>query len=582
LVRREQSQVSESGSTEGRPSETTSEAQPEAETAPEGTEREGSAAPISGLETGESTERGRGGLAGVESAVEETERLSEEPVATVSGDLSVLENAQLANHYLDVLEHYACRSISSEDREAAADGLSREEISEINNDNALRRTITAHYTQGYREFQADGGSEPNHFFRLEETIIEQFVRGNPTATHNQLRIGHGEPERDVLGIVHRQNGILYYDANGFPLPAFGGPGMRDRGYIGSEQPEELGINIANIQDPGLRMLLNTLRQTFSDPTRMTLEAAQIYFDNIERVNDRVRNGPPPIEEDILRRFEESLPFFVGFLAGHGLSTFLMRVPNPAVAAVGLALKGLLTAAGYIMSIDFAGQALSHLLDAAYHLSRVEQNEQGELTGLSERHLRAAAEPIRQMVIEVALSLGTLLLTRAARGTIRCSRCRFLRIRRRAARRAHEGQQLGFSRAQIRQIRRAIIRRRRVSSSEVGRGPRHAGGAVTHDINNPNIIARTINNPQQILVSQQNGKWVFYRNGTIVITQPNNPGALSTAFGTGTNITTHRVGLLRRIHGESPEIGVGHPEPPVSLDRWMASQPSSRQAFRIWP
>jgi len=413
LVRQEQSHLSESHGTGGRPSEIISEMQPESRTAPESTERGGRVASIIGL--------GR--------AVEETERLSEEPVVEITEDLSVLENAQLANHYLDVLEHYARRRIFEEDRSAAIDGLSREELSRIVNDNPLRRAITSLYSQGYLEYTASGGSELDHFFRLQETIIEQFVRGNPTATHNQLRISHGEPEGDVLGIVHRQSGFLYYDAQGFPLPAFGGPGMRDRGYVGSEQPE-YGLNIANIRDPGIRMFLNALRQTFSDPTRMTLEAAQIYFNNVERVNDRVRNGPPPLGESILRQFEQSLPFFVGFLAGHGLSTFLIRVPNPAVAAIGLALKGLLAAAGYIMSIDFAGQALRHLLDAAYHLSRVGQNEQGELTGLSERHLRAAAHPIRQMTIEVALSLGAFFLTRGISGTIRCSRCSFLRVGRR--------------------------------------------------------------------------------------------------------------------------------------------------------
>ena len=544
------------------PSETSLETQPT---------EQGITTTTTDIEPEETTERHRA-LGTLESAVEEAERLSQEPITSINEDLSVLESSRLANHYLDVLEHYTNRSISTEDRTAAEDGLSREETIEIIGGNPLRRTLSALYTQGYCEFQAAGGSELEHFFRLEETIAEQFVRGNPTVTHNRLRIGFGVPEDNILGIVHRQ--VLYYDNNGIPLPAFGGAGMRDSGYIGSEQLEEFGINIANIEDLGLRLFLNALRQTFSDPMLMTVEAAQIYFDNVEQVNNVVQNG---LSEEIQQRFEETLPFFIGFLAGHGLSTFLMRVPNPTVAGVGLALKGLLTAAGYIMSIDFAGQALSMLFDAAYHLSRVEQNEQGELTQLSARHLDAAAVPIRRMVAEVALSVTTLALTRALRGraTIECTRCRVRRVRRRQQRRYGRGQQLGLTRAQIHALRRQIINRGHVATVE-GRAHR---GALDHGVPD-NIVLRTVNNPQNIMVSS-NGSWVFYSTGTIVITPRGNPAFVNTAFGLGGHIPQRQLALIRRLN-PGTILNIGDPEPPVRLSTWIRQQLGDFAVFRIWP
>nr|MDJ0632716.1 peptidoglycan-binding protein [Xenococcaceae cyanobacterium MO_188.B29] len=357
-------------------------------------------------------------------AIKESDRLSQEPVAEVNADLSVLENGQIADHYLKVLEHYTGRSISSGDKAKAKNGLSKKESSQIIGSNRLLLNITAIYTQGYREFQNAGGSKLDRFFRLEQTIIEQVVRGNPTAIHNYLKIGYGIPEDNILGIVHRKSKILYYDSDGFPLPNIAGPGMRDDGYIGYKPSKEFGLNINEIDDLGLRMFLNTLRQTFSDPARMTLEAANIYFDNVKQVNAEVQKG---LTEDIKKKFQEALPFFIGFLAGHGLSTFLMRVPNPAVAGVGLALKGLLTGAGYMMSIECSAEAMTRLLVAAKHLSRVEQNEQGKLTGLSEYHLKQAAVPIRQMVSEIALSVATLSLARLLKGRgsakIECTKCK---------------------------------------------------------------------------------------------------------------------------------------------------------------
>lgn len=83
--------------------------------------------------------------------------------------------------------------------------------------------------------------------------------------------------------------MLLYDQYGLPLAGLGGGGlMRDHGYIGSRNQSRFGINIEDIEDPALRQLLNALRQSFGDPTRMVIEAAGIYFENIERVNAEVQ------------------------------------------------------------------------------------------------------------------------------------------------------------------------------------------------------------------------------------------------------------------------------------------------------
>jgi hypothetical protein len=116
------------------------------------------------------------------------------------------------------------------------------------------------------------------------------------------------------------------------------------------------------------------------------QGAQVYFENIEIVNRRVLEG---LSEEARKRFEETLPVFVGFLAGHGLATLLTRFPNPVVAGVGVALKGLLAAAGYVMQIDVAGEALQRLLTAGAHLVRVRKVEGDKLSSLSAHHVEEA-------------------------------------------------------------------------------------------------------------------------------------------------------------------------------------------------
>jgi hypothetical protein len=67
---------------------------------------------------------------------------------------------------------------------------------------------------------------------------------------------------------------------------------------------------------------------------------------------------------------------------------------------GVALKGLLLAAGYVLQLEFLGSALSRLLLAGYHLSRI-QRDGDQLTELSKLHVDEAAVPLRTLVADIA-------------------------------------------------------------------------------------------------------------------------------------------------------------------------------------
>jgi hypothetical protein len=360
-------------------------------------------------------------------AAAEDEVLDQYLTTKITPDITVLADARRAELYLQVLQHYTGRAISDADTKAAADGLTEAEVDAITDGKPMRKALTALYGQGWREFEKAGGSEPEKFSILIQTVCEQFSRGNPTATHNQLKIGKGVPEK-VLGIVERSTDIQLYDDLGVALASFGGVGTRDRGYIATKIDKDAwGFNIAKVKDPGLRELLNSLRLTFSEPTRMAIAGAEVYFNNIELVNGKVQAG---LDAKIKEKFVDMLPFFVGFIAGHAVSSFLMRVPNPHVAAVGLTLKGLLTAAGYVMEIDFAAGAMERLLSAAALLSKFERDEADQVTRLSEGNLDAAAKIIQDMVAEIAAMFATMalgrLLSGARKGTeklkIECTHC----------------------------------------------------------------------------------------------------------------------------------------------------------------
>ncbi|RYZ03507.1 MAG: DUF4157 domain-containing protein [Myxococcales bacterium] len=496
------------------------------------------------------------------------------PIAPTHADWLVFEsNEPLARLYLRLMEHYAGLRLTDVNNGAAAGGFSVDELNALLAGDRHLQHFTDLIAQAFAEYRDAGGTDLEVFSTLIERILEQFVWGNPTATRNQLKIGVGWPEQR-LGIVDRGSELLLYDGLAAPLPSFAGTMMRDHGFIGAQQAQEFGINIADIEDPGLRQLLNALRQQFGDPTRMVGQAARVYFQNTELVNARVQEG---LSTEVKQRFLDALPIFIGFLAGHGLATLLMASANPIGAGIGLALRGLLTAAGYLLQIEFLGSAMHRLLSAAAHLSRVHRNDDGSLTALSQHHLDEAAAPIRSMVADLALTVGTIGLGRLLRGrvAIECTRCRFRRQRGREQRRRGEGQQLGYTLEQIAAIRRQIIARGQVT--EIA-GRQHAG-ALDHGVPDA-IVLRTINSPQNIFVSR-NGNWLFYKNGTVVVTPRGRPAFIRTAYGRGGRIPQRRLADVRDLQG-TPEARAGDAEPPVRLGEWLAQQLGDFAVFQIWP
>lgn len=357
--------------------------------------------------------------------LKKTEDLSGQPYKAFAGDYTVLRNPELAKHYLQVIEHYTNFAVTTDEwMKKASDGLSAAEVAEVISLSSEVHTITNIYTQGWREFLKANGTKIRTFAPVIRTIIEQFQRGNPNALANQLRIGYGEPGWDKFGIANRRTNELWYDQFGNPLPTAVGLLFKDHGYRGAPPPQWAKEHGVDVQDPAVRLFFNMLRQQYGDPALIIKEAAHVYKENIDLVNDRVTSK---LDEQIKKQFLDSLPFFIGFLAGHGLSWLLLRMTHPAAVAAGLALRGLLTAAGYMLSIQTSVNALERLTDAARHLIQVKKNQEGKFTVLSDGELDQAAEIIKTIVADIAITAGTLaigaLIKKGARLRISCTKCR---------------------------------------------------------------------------------------------------------------------------------------------------------------
>jgi len=153
--------------------------------------------------------------------------------------------------------------------------------------------------------------------------------------------------------------------------------------------------------------------------------------------------------------------------------------------------------------------------------------------------------------------------------------RDLRTSQRRRRRLHEGQALGYTKAQLEALRKEVVDRRRVERIAT----RAHRGALDHGVPD-DIVISTVNDAQVVLVSK-NGNWVFYKNGTVVVTRAAQPDDVLTAFGRGGSIPQRRLEDLRRLHGR-PELGLGDPEPPVRLADYIAQQSGDFQVVKVWP
>jgi hypothetical protein len=360
-----------------------------------------------------------------QSALKETQKRSVQPQKAFKADYTVLKDARLAKLCLEIVEHYTTYAVTTADwMERASNGLSADEVADLIALDLRIRIVVDLFTQGWREFRAANGKAIDKFQPLVRTVIEQYLRGNPNAVANQLRIGYGEPGWNMLGIAHRPTNQIWYDQLGNPLEGLSGLGFRDKGFRGAAPPQWAQEHGVEIDDPAVRLFLDILRQEFGDPALIIAEAAQVYFDNIELVNSRVQSK---LDQQIRDQFVDSLPFVIGFLAGHGVSWLLMRMAHPAAVAAGLALQGLLRAAGYLLAIETSVGALERLLEAARHLIQVKKNDSGQFTILSQGELDKAADILRVIVADIAITVGTLslgkLLRSGKRLRLSCTRCR---------------------------------------------------------------------------------------------------------------------------------------------------------------
>jgi hypothetical protein len=327
----------------------------------------------------------------------------------IHADRSVLAgNHELSLIYLILCEHFTGLQITDAIDRMAANGLDGGELASIIGRDVWRQILTDLFTQGWREFRAACGSDVIVFERLIERILEQYQRGNITARANRLEIGHGIPEREVLGIVHRNSRLLMYDALGMPLRGFTGIAYRDPGFIGFEPPSwvvetaetlrELGISIPERD----ALVANLFSQALVADEIMVAQAVDLMLANLDAVAQRVRTG---LGEEVLRVLGETVTVLAIFMLGHAFARLLMRLRNLPCILAGLALEGALRAAGYMLGLQFLGQSWELLLQAAFHLSRVRNDEDGRPTRLSEVHMEQAARPVRQLIANMAVVMG---------------------------------------------------------------------------------------------------------------------------------------------------------------------------------
>jgi hypothetical protein len=153
-------------------------------------------------------------------------------------------------------------------------------------------------------------------------------------------------------------------------------------------------------------------------------------------------------------------------------------------------------------------------------------------------------------------------------------------RTRHARRVAEGGALGFSRKEIYAARQAIVERKQISAV----AEREHRGAEDHGVPDATVIA-TVNDPQAVLLSR-NGNWIFYRQGTIVVTKAGKPDSIRTAFGSGGFVPQRHVADMQRLYptdaeGQPITWRVGDAELPIKLDIWV-SQQTEIPVFKVWP
>lgn len=384
-----------------------------------------------GLGVGGAESEARQPVPDEESTAAETGR--ERLIRPFSPNSEVMEgNRDLSMLYLVLMQHFTSLQITPELSAMANDGITAEELDSIVGEDELRRVLTTLFTQAWGEFRDAGGDSTEIFGSLIERILEQYTRGNPTATANRLRVGHGWPERDVLGIVHAYTGYLLYDELGMPIRSTVGLAWRDPGFIGfavSEEETREGMESEEsmtLDDEVDVLMANLFSHALGvSDTVMVAQAVEAALRHIDDVKRRVEEG---LTEEVLSTVGETIGVLVFFMLGHALARFLMRSPNPYAVGVGIGIEVFLRGAGYILGIEFLADTWDVLLESAFHLSRVRDNEEGVPTALSQLHMDQAAEPVRHLINNTAAAMTAGAFALAVRGVNRGRRATWGRQR----------------------------------------------------------------------------------------------------------------------------------------------------------
>jgi carboxypeptidase C (cathepsin A)/outer membrane protein OmpA-like peptidoglycan-associated protein len=318
-------------------------------------------------------------------------------------DDKVLENPQIAQLYIVLIEEYAKPALDKNAlQEMAKGGLDASKLQAIIANNAERRLVTNYFTQGVLEYRQAGGTDiAGQFFRLEECLLGQLTFGNPTVVKNELRIGVGLPE-GKMGLVYRPDGILYYESEMcIPLRSFAGDRYRDPGFKAAAKEPGL-INIDLIRDPVLRDFFRLLRDRYKTPALIFAKGAEVYWENNEEVNRRIRQGLP---EEILQSMADALKILAGFLVWRSAAMAFVRSGYPALQAVGAGMELFAEAAQYVLQIEFLGSIEEKLVGAGMELAHVTpKDEGGDYESASQFHLKRAADLIRPIVAETVTQL----------------------------------------------------------------------------------------------------------------------------------------------------------------------------------
>jgi peptidoglycan hydrolase-like protein with peptidoglycan-binding domain len=324
----------------------------------------------------------------------------------VEKDWSLLsQNPELAKIYVQLMEAFANIDNAKEVESAAAKGLSEEDINRliIKGDNK-KSYLTSIFTVGYRDFEAASGNDLKQFRNLEERIFEQITWGNVNAARNQLKIGKGWPEQEILGIVNRTTGMLWYGKNYEPLVSPSLTTYRDSEYVGAPPPN-VGINLAAFTDPALRGFLNALRQQSGDPAKQVAMGAAAYIQNIDEINKKVKQKlAEQGGTDAKQALAEMIPMMFGFYLGDQAAKLCLTM-QPPFPALGAALEVAIMGAGYYFKIDMWGSALKRIILAGYHLIRISGKPDQSQDSISKYHFDAAIETLYSLALDIAIMVG---------------------------------------------------------------------------------------------------------------------------------------------------------------------------------